>query len=182
MGKKVSSHLGAASKESRKKIRKTLGTLKSLTVQPKTKERYKSSLSDFFSYLRQEQLVFTSENRCDGWNGLRLPRALVGRRGGTCYSQHLSGRFAGSSAKAPAQPPSLLAAHENLVNSWSSSTSPSFNRSSAACHGWVGSHTRTCYFWSELAGCILWSLANRRTACIASMADSHGLPNPACGY
>ena len=68
MGKKVSSHLGAASKESRKKIRKTLGTLKSLTVQPKTKERYKSSLSDFFSYLRQEQLVLP--RKTDAMDGM----------------------------------------------------------------------------------------------------------------
>jgi hypothetical protein len=66
--KKVSSHLGAASKESRKKIRKTLGTLKSLTVQPKTKERYKSSLSDFFSYLRQEQLVLP--RKTDAMDGM----------------------------------------------------------------------------------------------------------------
>ena len=47
---------GACSKESRRNVRKKLGTLKSLTVQEKTKQRYSSSLADFFKYLRLENL------------------------------------------------------------------------------------------------------------------------------
>ena len=68
MGKKVVIHSGACSKESRKQIRKKLGTLKSLTVQPKTKDRYKSSLADFFAYLREEQL--TLPERRDAMDGI----------------------------------------------------------------------------------------------------------------
>ena len=43
-------------KEGRKKVRKTLGTLKSLTVQPVTKLRYNESLDLFFNYLKREGL------------------------------------------------------------------------------------------------------------------------------
>ena len=43
-------------KEERKQVRKTLGTLKSLTVQPITKTRYKNSLDLFFEHLRREGL------------------------------------------------------------------------------------------------------------------------------
>ena len=46
----------AHSKEERKKVRKTLGSLKSLTVQPLTKARYKKGLDQFFTYLRTEGL------------------------------------------------------------------------------------------------------------------------------
>ena len=56
--------LGAGSKESRKQIRKTLGTLKSLTAQEKTKSRYSSSLSDFFTYLRHENLELPTKKDC----------------------------------------------------------------------------------------------------------------------
>jgi hypothetical protein len=48
MVKKVSFTKEARTKEGRKKIREKLGTLKSLTVQDKTKARYKASLDDFF--------------------------------------------------------------------------------------------------------------------------------------
>ena len=44
------------SKEERIKVRKTLGSLKSLTVQPATKARYTKGLDLFFSYLREERL------------------------------------------------------------------------------------------------------------------------------
>lgn len=57
MGKKIAPPMGACSKESRKKIRKTLGTLKQLTVQEKTRTRYKSSLSTFFAYLKEEHIT-----------------------------------------------------------------------------------------------------------------------------
>ena len=56
MVKKVAQHSGALSKENRKQIRKKLGNLKELTVQTKTKDRYKASLKDFFDYLRTEKL------------------------------------------------------------------------------------------------------------------------------
>ena len=45
---------GSQTKEGRKHVRKTLGTLKSLTVQPKTKQRYDAGLQQFFDYLRKE--------------------------------------------------------------------------------------------------------------------------------
>ena len=48
--------MGALSKEERKKVRKNLGSLKQLTVQPKTRERYSSGLQSFFQYLKREGL------------------------------------------------------------------------------------------------------------------------------
>ena len=56
MGKAVKSECKAHSKESRKEIHKKLGTPKQLTVQTKTKDRYKSALKDFSEYLRIENL------------------------------------------------------------------------------------------------------------------------------
>ena len=53
--------MGAASKESRKKIRKKLGSLKSLTVQPTTKKRYKQSLQEFFSFLQSENITLPNK-------------------------------------------------------------------------------------------------------------------------
>ena len=46
----------ARTKEERKKIRKDLGPLKSLTVQPVTRARYDQSLQAFFDYLGREKL------------------------------------------------------------------------------------------------------------------------------
>ena len=57
MGKKVAPPMGACSKESRKEIRKKMGTLKQLTVQDKTRSRYKDSLQSFFTYLKEEHLT-----------------------------------------------------------------------------------------------------------------------------
>eukprot|EP00435_Cladocopium_sp_Y103_P048031 s1613_g14.t1 len=48
------------SKEERKKVRKTMGSLKHLTVQPKTRQRYSEELQHFFSYLRGEGLRLPS--------------------------------------------------------------------------------------------------------------------------
>ena len=45
---------GDQSKEERKRVRKSMGTLKSLAVQPKTRERYDSSVQRFFGYLSRE--------------------------------------------------------------------------------------------------------------------------------
>lgn len=56
MGKKGLKVAEPRTKEERKKVRKTLGTLKSLTVQPVTKERYSKSMQSFFAYLRVERL------------------------------------------------------------------------------------------------------------------------------
>ena len=50
-------HLEASTQEGRAKARKTLGTLKSLTVQPVTRQRYDLALDKFFQYLRNEHLV-----------------------------------------------------------------------------------------------------------------------------
>ena len=43
-------------REGRKEFRKNLGTLKSLTVQPVTKNRYQQSLQRFYDYLHKESL------------------------------------------------------------------------------------------------------------------------------
>lgn len=50
-------HLEGATQEARAKIRKELGTLKQLTVQPVTRERYKKAMEKFFEYLKAEKLV-----------------------------------------------------------------------------------------------------------------------------
>ena len=68
MVKKVALLRGACSKESRKQIRKKMGTLKSLTVQSKTKTRYQAALSDFFDYLKQENLQLPHQK--DAMDGL----------------------------------------------------------------------------------------------------------------
>ena len=56
MGKKGLVIRGAPSKESRKQERKQLGPLRSLTVLPKTRERYATSLNLFWDYLATAQL------------------------------------------------------------------------------------------------------------------------------
>ena len=44
------------SKQERIKVRKQLGSLKSLTVQPSTRKRYNNALNDFFAWLKEEHL------------------------------------------------------------------------------------------------------------------------------
>ena len=44
-------------KANTKKVRKQMGSLKSLTVQPRTKARYNKGLDQFFNYLRHEGIV-----------------------------------------------------------------------------------------------------------------------------
>ena len=56
MGKKGTKVKKGHTKEERKQERKQLGTLKSLTVQPKTKVRYQESLNAFFQFLNNEGL------------------------------------------------------------------------------------------------------------------------------
>ena len=48
-------------KEERKRVRKKLGSLKQLTVQPTTKERYSAGLEQFFNYLRRENLTLPTK-------------------------------------------------------------------------------------------------------------------------
>ena len=57
MGKAKTKVKEARTKEGRKLIRKDLGSLKSLTVQPVTRMRYHESLQSFFDYLKREGLV-----------------------------------------------------------------------------------------------------------------------------
>ena len=56
MGKKTATIAEARTKEDRKKVRKSMGSLKSLTVQPQTKKRYQQGLEQFFAYLKREEL------------------------------------------------------------------------------------------------------------------------------
>lgn len=56
MGRKVKPHVEGRSKDDRQRIRKELGPLKQLTVQPKTRERYSKALSKFFEYMRVRNL------------------------------------------------------------------------------------------------------------------------------
>eukprot|EP00438_Fugacium_kawagutii_P018349 Skav224070 [mRNA] locus=scaffold432:52613:53713:+ [translate_table: standard] len=49
--------LEGATQESRAKLRKEMGSLKSLTVQPVTRARYQAALRDFFSFLKNEQIA-----------------------------------------------------------------------------------------------------------------------------
>ena len=53
-------HLEAATASERAKIRKSLGSLKSLTVQPVTRARYEQARQDFYAWLREERLVLPS--------------------------------------------------------------------------------------------------------------------------
>ena len=68
MVKKKTLSRGDQAKEERKRVRKTLGTLKSLTVQPKTRERYAGSLESFFNYLAREGLTLPKQR--DTMDGL----------------------------------------------------------------------------------------------------------------
>ena len=55
-------HLEGHTEEARARIRKNLGSLKSLTVQPVTRERYKNSREQFYAWLRQEHLILPSSS------------------------------------------------------------------------------------------------------------------------
>ena len=64
---KVKRHLEGRNKEDRAQVRKDLGTLKSLTVQPKTRERYEKARQQFYAFLRREELnIPTSREALDG--------------------------------------------------------------------------------------------------------------------
>ena len=61
MGKKGAKIKEGRTREGRKEMRKNLGTLRSLTVQPKTKLRYQEGLRHFFDYLQSEELQLPSK-------------------------------------------------------------------------------------------------------------------------
>lgn len=56
MGKVKRAHVEGRTKEERVKVRKTLGKLKDLTVQPPTRKRYINALAELSHYLQQENL------------------------------------------------------------------------------------------------------------------------------
>ena len=53
---KVKKHIEGRTKEARAKVRKTLGTLKQLTVQPKTRLRYEAARMKFYTFLKHNNL------------------------------------------------------------------------------------------------------------------------------
>lgn len=61
MGKKATKIVEARSKQERKQVRQQLGSLKSLTVQPITKQRYSASLEAFYDYLAREKLALPTK-------------------------------------------------------------------------------------------------------------------------
>ena len=63
MGKVTKKHVEGRTKDDRKKVRKQLGPLKGLTVQPSTRARYDKALAKFSSWLQME--------------GLSLPRSKL---------------------------------------------------------------------------------------------------------
>ena len=50
-------HLEAPTPQARAKLRKSLGTLRQLTIQPVTRSRYDKSLQDFFNFLKETKQV-----------------------------------------------------------------------------------------------------------------------------
>eukprot|EP00438_Fugacium_kawagutii_P001317 Skav226301 [mRNA] locus=scaffold3301:342063:352131:+ [translate_table: standard] len=61
MGPKVRLHVEGRNKEQRRAIRKDLGPLKQLTVQPKTRLRYDRALAKFFDYMKARNLVLPKQ-------------------------------------------------------------------------------------------------------------------------
>lgn len=55
MGKVGKVMIEGGSREERKRQRAALGSLQSLTVQPRTRERYNQALEGFWAFLREEQ-------------------------------------------------------------------------------------------------------------------------------
>ena len=58
---KVARHVEGRTKEERAKVRKTLGSLKQLTVQPKTRERYTKARLKFYAFLKLNGLKLPSQ-------------------------------------------------------------------------------------------------------------------------
>ena len=57
MGKVKKVHMEGKTASERQQIRRELGSLKDLTVQPKTRQRYDKALQQFWDYLRQQGIV-----------------------------------------------------------------------------------------------------------------------------
>lgn len=76
MGKVKRKHVEGSTQEERKRRRAALGSLHSLTVQPKTRDRYNKALEQFWAYLPAE--------------GIRVPHEPAERDGVLCcYVEHL---------------------------------------------------------------------------------------------
>eukprot|EP00438_Fugacium_kawagutii_P005555 Skav232226 [mRNA] locus=scaffold286:249647:254238:- [translate_table: standard] len=58
---KVKKHLEGRSKQDRKKVRKELGSLKNLTVQPRTRARYNAAKAKFYAFLRDNHLTLPTK-------------------------------------------------------------------------------------------------------------------------
>ena len=58
---KVKKHVEGRSKEERIRIRKNLGTLKSLTVQPQTRLRYERARQQFYQFLASNSLTVPTQ-------------------------------------------------------------------------------------------------------------------------
>ena len=153
MVKKKAKIAEARTKEERKKVRKKLGTLKSLTVMPRTKARYQDALQKFFAFLRRENLILpTKRQDLDG---------LV-----SDYLEHLwaegEGRAAGSNVLAGLQDfdPKLrgqLPCSWRLMKTWASNELP--NRAPPlpesvlrAMVGWAATHEHYSFGLSLLVG------------------------------
>ena len=54
-------HVEGLTKEARAKVRKQLGSLQSLTVQPKTKAKYENARKKFYSFLRESKISLPSQ-------------------------------------------------------------------------------------------------------------------------
>ena len=88
---KVAKHVEGRSKEARMANRKALGSLSSLTVQPKTKVRYEQARKKFYIFLHDSHLVLPTQR--DALDGL-LCDYLDGRL--CCY---LDGRLVSDRSK-----------------------------------------------------------------------------------
>ena len=91
MVKKAQQALEARTKEGRKKVRKQLGSLRSLTVQPITKVRYQAGLDQFFLYLDKENLKLPSKReRMDSLVSDYLEHLWSEGEGRACASHFLA--------------------------------------------------------------------------------------------
>ena len=58
---KVAKHLEGRNKEERIKVRKNLGSLKNLTIQPQTRRRYEKARQDFYTFLQANLLAIPTQ-------------------------------------------------------------------------------------------------------------------------
>ena len=67
MGKIGKAHVDGKAASERPKIRRELGPLRSVTVQPKTRQRYDKASEQFLDFLRKERLELPRQaSRLDG--------------------------------------------------------------------------------------------------------------------